>query len=213
MILPHNYAQADEQERSVFRNYLSRLFRTPPNIIDNLIADCNAADGIWESLKGLTGVTAKCNPANITSGGHGIQMGGLVLMAAAHCPKAGEWIGMTQFTHAPGISLLSNHATPQNEIDLWKRLHDFLRAIVPKKRSPRESSLKMVILEKERVCIQMNAEHFCPANFSDGLAKMPLGDACSGFESLHQFLNKSFSKSTLTWERENARFVFRKKSG
>lgn len=210
MILPHNYGQADVANKSCFRAYLSQLFRTSPSSIDRIIAKDQAANGIWESLKGLTGVTAKCNPSNNT-GDHPIKMGGVVLMVAAHCPIAGVWISGCDFesyNSDKAFPLLSTTENCNKELELWNHLHAFFAATVPRKNHPSESSLRAVFLADTSVRIQMNTECFDPQIFSKALKDKHNGDACIGFRTLKELLDGRTSKSSLTWNPKNNEFIF-----
>ena len=205
-------------QRSAFINYLARVFRMPPASIEPLVNCEMTANGIWQSLKGLTGVTAKCIPSNISSGDalrgtQGVKMGGIAIIAAAHCPQVDTWLSRTEFKNGPGNVILSpKKENSQFESNLWDKLHAFAKKTIPNIRDPHNSNIKSVLLTSCSVVILLDSERFDPVGFSTRLKQNDGGGACLPFRELKEFLAQDISKTTLEWCPDKCAFTFQTKS-
>ena len=204
-------------QRKTFVDYLAKVFRMPPAAIERLANCQETVNGIWHSLKGLTGVTAKCMPTGTTSGcpaqgKHGIKMGGIVILAAAHCPEAGKWLKDSGLPKAPGNPLLSLDVCCEMEIQLWEKLNAFGEKIIPCISDPHISNISSVTLSPNSVAIKLIMESFEPKKFSDRLTQNNGGGACTAFRDLQDFLAEGFSKTSLEWNQNDCVFTFTTKS-
>jgi hypothetical protein len=211
-ILDHNcpYPLAGDQ-RSAFINYLARVFRIPPASIEPMANCQDSSKGIWQSLKGITGVTAKCRPG-AAEPSRGISMGGIVIIAGAHCPQVGMWLKLVNWHFSPGHPILSVDACIEKEVELWNKLNAFARSIIPNENDSHISNIQQVSLSTESVVMKLNSKCFIPARFTQSLKDTRLHDASCAFRDLQDFLSQVFSKTSLEWDQECCEFTFKTKS-